>query len=149
MGVLAVAIPLVFAALAESGKSGMSARAETRSTWIIPACLSEIRASRAGRPQYFSATTTGQQIPAGGELWALAFSPEGRPIGKISQALYTRGLRELDGQTIGYIATLSATTAMPAITEPVSLLRARISLEYPPSAPATKRQKLDFFSRIP
>lgn len=149
MGVLAVAIPLVFAALAESGKSGMSARAETRSTWIIPACLSEIRASRAGLPQYFSATTTGQQFPAADGLWALAFSPDGRSLGKLSQALYNKGTRELDGQVIGYIATLSATTPTPASTEPVPLLRARISLEYPPTAPAAKRQKLDFYSRIP
>ncbi|MEX1049166.1 MAG: hypothetical protein WED15_06540 [Akkermansiaceae bacterium] len=149
MGVLAVAIPLGFAALAESGRSGMSARAETRSSWIIPACLYEIRASRAGRPQYFSATTTGQEFPADDELWALAFSPEGRPLGKLSQALYNKGTRELDGQIIGYIATLSATIPTPPTTEPVPLLRARISLEYPPTAPSTKRQKLDFYSRIP
>lgn len=148
MGVLAVAIPLVFAALAESGKSGVSAEAETRSTWIIPACLAEIRASRAGRPQYFTATLVGQEFPSG-DVWALAFSPEGRALGKVTKALYDKGIRELDGQKIGYIAALSASAPLPAPAGPVPLLRARISLEYPPAAPAAKRQKLDFYTRIP
>lgn len=148
MGVLAIAIPLVFAALAESGKSGMSAAAETRSTWIVPACLAEIRASRAGRPQFFTATGVGEEFPAG-DVWALAFSPEGRPLGRVAKALYDKGIQDLDGQRIGYIATLSATTPVPAPAGPVPLLRARISLEYPPAAPAAKRQKLDFYTRIP
>ena len=39
MGTLAIAIPLVFGAIAESGKSSMSSEAETRSTWIIPTCM--------------------------------------------------------------------------------------------------------------
>lgn len=148
MAVLAVAIPLVFAALAESGKSGISAAAETRSTWIIPACLSEIRASRAGLPQFFSATSVGEEFPSS-DVWAIAFSPEGRPLGKVPKALYDTGVQELDGQRIGYIAALSATTPVPAPSGPVPMLRARISLEYPPAAPAAKRQKLDFFTRIP
>jgi Tfp pilus assembly protein PilV len=59
IGVLAVAIPLVYGALAEGGKSGLSSQAETRSTWMIPACIDEIHASRQGRSLYFSATAIG------------------------------------------------------------------------------------------
>lgn len=150
MGVLAVAIPLVFGSLAESGKSGLSARAETRSTWIIPACVEEIRASRAGWPQYFTASTVGHPFPPAGEVWSLAFSPEGRPLGKISKAFYDTGMREINGQRIGYLTALSA--IIPAPSPPdgsVPMLRARISLEYPPGAPAAKREKLNFYTRIP
>lgn len=148
MGVLAVAIPLVFGALAESGKSGMSSEAETRSTWIVPTCMDEIQASREGRPQYFTATTTGQIFPPAGDVWALAFSAEGRPIGKISKTVYDKGTKELDGQTVRYLATLSSATSNTAPgTTP--MLRTLITLEYPSALPVAKRQKLEFFTRIP
>jgi type II secretory pathway pseudopilin PulG len=148
MGVLSVAIPLVFGALAESGKSSMSSEAETRSTWIVPACMEEILASREGKPQFFTATTVGQVFPPAGEVWALAFSAEGKPIGKISKSVYDKGTKELNGQTVRYIATLdSASTTTPAGAIP--MLRARITLEYPSALPVAKRQKLEFYTRIP
>lgn len=148
MGVLAVAIPLVFGALAESGKSGMSSEAETRSTWMVPACMEEIQASRAGKPRFFTPTTTGQTFPPAGDVWALAFSPEGKPIGKLSKAVYDKGTKELENQPVRYIASISsATTTTPTGATP--MLRARISLEYPATSPAAKRQKLEFYTRIP
>ncbi len=148
MGVLAVAIPLVFGALAESGKTGISAEAETRSTWMVPACMEEIQASRDGRPQFFTATTAGQIFPPAGEVWALAFSPEGKPIGKLSKAIYDKGTREIDGKPVRYIASLSSKTpTIPSGATP--MLSLRISLEYPATSPVAKRQKLEFYSRIP
>lgn len=146
MGVLAVAVPLVFGALAESGKSGLSSEAETRSTWMVPICMQEIEASRAGKPRYFTTTKVNEAFPPGGDVWALAFSAEGRPLGKMSKSLYDKGATTLDGQTIRYIASLSAAPVAGAV--PV-MSRARISLEYPSGAPATKRQKLEFYTRIP
>lgn len=148
MGVLAVAIPLVFGALAESGKSGMSSEAETRSTWIVPACMEEILASREGRPQFFTATVVGQVFPPSGEVWALAFTPEGKPIGKLTKGIYDKGTKELSGQTVRYIASISSATATSS-SGVTPLLRTRISLEYPASAPVAKRQKLEFYTRIP
>ncbi len=148
MGVLAVAIPLVFGALAESGKSGMSAEAETRSTWIVPACMEEIQASRDGRPQFFTRTTVGQMFPPAGEVWALAFSPEGKPVGTLSTTVYDKGVREIGGKPVRYIASLSSKTpATPSGASP--MLSLRISLEYPASSPAANRQKLEFYTRIP
>jgi Tfp pilus assembly protein PilV len=156
MGILAVAIPLVFGALAESGKSGVSSEAETRSTWIVPACMEEILASREGRPQFFTATTVGQVFPPAGEVWALAFSPEGKtlvspegkPLSKLTKTESDQGIKEIDGQPVRYIASISSatTTTPPGLTP---LLRTRISLEYPSTAPVAKRQKLEFFTRIP
>lgn len=148
VGVLSVAIPLVFGALAESGKSALSSEAETRSTWIIPACMEEIQASRDGRPQFFTATAVGKTFPPDGDVWALAFSADGKPVGKVGKAAYDKGAREINGKPVLYIANLSSETEVPA-TGPTPMLRTRVSLEYPASSPATKRQKLEFFTRIP
>ena len=148
MGVLAVAIPLVFGALAESGKSGLSSEAETRSTWIIPACMEEIQASRAGKPQYFTATTVGQIFPPAGEVWVLGFSEEGKPVGKVDKAVYDKGAKEIGGKSVRYLVSLSAATITP-LTGATPMLSLRMSLEYPATAPVAKRQKLEFYARLP
>lgn len=150
VGVMAVAIPLVFGALAESGKSNFSAEAETRSTWIIPACMEEIRASREGRPQFFSPTTIGQSFPPAADVWALAFSPEGKPIGKVSKGQFEKGIKELNGQRILYLASLKASpqAAGKAVGNP-KMLEVQVTLEYPSGTPLARRQKIDFFTRIP
>lgn len=148
VGVLAVAIPLVFGTLAESGKSGLASQAETRSTWIIPACMDEIRASREGRPQFFTPTVTGQVFPPSGEVWALAFSADGQAVGRLSKALYDSGARELDGKAVRYIATMSS-AAVTATSGTTPMLRVKLFLEYPASQKAEKRAKLDFHTRIP
>lgn len=148
MGVLAVAIPLVFGALAEGGKSGMASEADTRSTWIVPSCMEEILASREGRPQFFTATVVNEIFPPTGDVWALAFSPEGKAIGKITKAVYDKGTKELDGKPVRYIAALSS-EKIPTPAGVTPMLRARISLEFPSTSPANKRQKLDFYTRIP
>ncbi len=155
MGVLAVAIPLVFGALAESGKSTMSSVLETRSAWIVPACMDEIRASRDGRPQFFTATTAGQAFPPIGDVWALVFSPEGKALGKITKSVYDSGTKDFNGQPVRYIATLSATAIVLTNAENTlkpgapPMMRGSISLEYPAGAPAAKRQKLGFNTRLP
>ena len=148
MGVLAVAIPLVFGAIAESGRSNISSEAETRSTWIVPTCLEEIQASRDGMSKYFIATKTGETFPATGDVWALVFSPEGKVVGKIDKSTYDKGAREMGGKAISYIASLSATKPTTTTTSPV-ILNVLVRLEYPAGAPATKRQKIDFYTHIP
>jgi hypothetical protein len=148
IGVLAVAIPLVFGALFEAGKSNVSSEAETRSTWIVPACMDEILASREGKPQFFTATAVGQTFPPPGEIWALAFSPEGKPVGEITQSDYAKGLKEQNGQSIRYVATL-ASAATTTQAGAIPMLRAHITLEYPSSLPLAKREKLHFYTRIP
>ena len=148
VGVMAVAVPLVFGALAESGKSGMSSEAETRSTWMVPLCMDEIRASREGRSEFFTPTLTGQTFPPGGDVWVLAFSQDGKPVGKVSKALYDKGAKELNGEKIYYLTSMSS-SALATQTGSPTMLRAKITMEYPAGAPAAKRQKLDFFTRIP
>lgn len=148
MGVLAVAIPLVFGALAESGKSNLSSEAETRSTWIVPACMAEIQASREGASRFFAATRAGETFPPGGGVWALAYSADGKLVGKIEKAAYDQGVKEINGQPVRYIASLSSAQPVPATAPPV-MLNVRVSLEYPSGTPAAKRRKLEFHTRIP
>jgi hypothetical protein len=148
VGVMAVAVPLVFGALAEAGKSGSAAQAETRAPWIVRTCVEEIQASREGRPRYFTSTTTGQQFPPPGDVWAIAFSADGKPVGKFPKSLYDRGAKELDGKPVRYIAVLSATT-QPPVAHSTPMLKTRITLEYPATAPAERRAKLHFHTRIP
>jgi Tfp pilus assembly protein PilV len=148
VGVLAVAIPLVFGTIAEAGRTGSNAEAETRSTWILPLCVEEIQASRDGKSRIFPATKPGQAFPTAGDVWALAFADDGSLVGKLTKSDYDQGLRELDGKPVRYIASMSAAqTAHQSGTTP--MLRMQISLEYPASARAAKRAKIDFHSRIP
>lgn len=143
VGVMAVAVPLVFGAITEAGKSGVSSTAETRSTWIVPACMEEIRASREGRPLFFNATTPGQPIPPAGDVWALGFSADGKPVGRLPNVLHEQGAKELNGVPIRYIASIRA------LPDSGTLLKTRISIEYPAAAPENKRSKLDFHTCIP
>jgi hypothetical protein len=147
VGVMSVAIPLVFGAIAESGKSRIAAEAETRSTWVVPACLAEIHASREGKAQYFTTTTAGEAFPPGGEVWALGFSSAGKLIAKVDQAFYQKGIQELDGQAVRYLVALSAVPSPRNPTQP-EMMRVKIALEFPAASPATRRQKLDFYTRI-
>jgi len=145
MGILAVAVPLVFGSMAESGKSGASAEIETRSAWMIPTCLREIEDSRSGKPQYFTTTETGQAFPLENEIWALAFSDDGSCVDKISNNHYESGIKGLNGKSIRYLARISASEPEQAD----DMLELRITLEYPAVAPEGKRKTIDFHSRIP
>lgn len=148
VGILAVAVPLVLGTIAEAGKSTMASEAETRSTWMIEACMGEISASRDGRSPYFPATATGQSFPPAGDVWALAFSQDGKLIGKLPKSIYDKGGKELDGKPIRYIVELDAST--PASTPGgTAMLKTRISIQYPAAAPVAKRAKLDFHTLIP
>lgn len=147
MGVLAVAIPLVFAAIAASGKCSYSAESETRSTWIVAVCMEEIQASREGKPEFFTATSLAEIFPPTGDFWGLAFSFEGEPIAKITRSEYDKGIKEINGKPVRYLATLSAIQTSKKGINPV-ILRTSISLEYPSIAPISKRHKLEFYSHI-
>lgn len=147
MGVLALAIPLVFAAVAAAGNSGRSAEAETRASWIVPVCLREIDASRAGVSGYFPTTETGEAFPPSGKVWALGFSADGALAGVVEKEDYERGAAQIVAGPIRYIVSLTAEPMLPAAGP--ATLRMRISVEYPAAAPAGKRRSLEFLTRIP
>ncbi|MCX6877969.1 MAG: type II secretion system protein [Verrucomicrobia bacterium] len=148
MGVLAVALPLVFAVMARSGQSTAAAQAETRCAWIIPACLNEIEAAHAGNARFLPTLTRGQPFPAPGEVLALAFAADGRALGLADPEAYHRGLKNLADEPIRYLASIR-TQRSPAQPGGPPMLNLRLTLEYPSAAPVAKRQKLDFFTRLP
>jgi Tfp pilus assembly protein PilV len=148
MGVLAVAVPLVFAVIARSGQNAANARAETRSTWIIPACLNEIEAARTGASKLIPPRLPGQPFPADGQFLTIAFSEDGRPLGTIEQKAYATGIKTLADQPVRYLATIRTEPA-PAAPGVPPMLNLHLTLEHPAAAPAAQRRKIAFHSRIP
>lgn len=145
--VLALAVPLVFGTMGEAAKSGMASAAETRAAWIVAACLREIEASREGRSAVLPASSAGGEFPPAGDLWVLGFSRDGRMVGRVPKSGYEAGLREMDGMKVRYLARVSA-VAEAAGDGRMPMLRLKIGMEYPASAPAGKRAQLGFYSRI-
>ena len=156
VGVLAVAIPLVFGALAEAGRSGEQSGTDSRSTAILAECMGCVGRIRAQKPGWFEPAAAGVPFPPSGTVWALAFAEDGHLIGRVEKTDYENGLRELNGQSVRYLATLRA-TASPATVATGSLaaneaviqpLRLAISLEHPATAAASRRKVQVFHSLL-
>ena len=148
IGVLAVAVPLVLGALTEAGKCQWEARAETCSVGMVRACLDEMGASLDGCPQWLPSRRRAQVFPPPGEVWVLAFSREGQPIGILSRDRYEQGAREVDGKSVRYLAALAAST-VPARPGIPPLLRVQVSIEYPAISPRAQRAKIDYYTYLP
>ena len=147
LGVLAVAVPLVFGAIFQAGRSGVDAELDNRSTAIIPACLAAVERAREGRPGWFDPSPAGTAFPANGDVWALAFSEDGRVLGRLTKDEYEQGLKQKEGESVRYLATLSA-TPQSENPSPNSPLRLTITIEHPAIAPAQRRGQLEFHSSI-
>jgi hypothetical protein len=148
IGVLAVAVPLAFAVIAKSSQNSATARAETRCAWIIPACLDEIEAARTGSSKFIPLRVPGEPFPASGELLAIAFSEDGRPLGTVEQKAYDQGVKFVADEAVRYLVAIR-TTAAPQKAGSPPLLDLHLALEHPAAAPAAKRRKIDFHSRLP
>lgn len=147
MGVLAVAIPLVFGAIYEAGRSGGDAELDNRSASILPACMTAVERARDGVPGMFEASPAGSAFPADGETWALAFTEDGSLVGRVTKAQYENGLQVLEGETVRYLAALAA-VPQEEPSQPDSPLRLTITIEHPASLPANRRGCSEFHSTI-
>lgn len=146
VAVLAVAIPLVFAALAGAGKSATAAAAETASTWIVPACIAELEAARTGKSRYIPSIADQPSFPPPGEIRALSFSRHGELLGKLDPAEYDRGSPTAVPRPVFYLVRITASaTALPLAP---AVRAVQLTLEYPASAPASRRQKLHYYTHI-
>lgn len=149
VGVLAVAVPLVFATMAESGESGLAAQAETRSSWMVPACVEELQLAMKGRSAYLPEMMPSTDFPSAGGLVALAFSTEGAIAGKVSQGAYGSGLRDIEGKPAKYIVSMTGALPERKSDDMPQCLEVVITIEYPAAAPAARREKLEFHTRLP
>jgi type II secretory pathway pseudopilin PulG len=150
MGVLAVSVPLMFGVFAKSGESAAAAKAETRCNWIIPECMREIEAAREGKARFLPRREAGAAYPASGETLALAFSGDGRPLGKVPTRSYEAGIKALADEPVRYLVSIHSELAENKDRPDVPpMLNLRLTLEYPAAVPVRKRRTLDFHSRIP
>jgi Tfp pilus assembly protein PilV len=148
MGTLAVALPLVAAVMARAGQSSAAAQAESRSAWIIPACMQEIEAAHVGKSRALPTLARREPFPAPGQFLALAFAEDGRALGSVERDAYLTGTRGGGDKPVRYLVTIHCQAAAGP-PGPSRMRDLRLTLEYPSAAPATKRRKLDFHTRIP
>lgn len=148
MGVLAVAVPLVLGTMVQTGGSNLSAQAETRSSWIVQSCFEELQYAMRGQSQYLDPLKPGENFGTDTPL-ALGFSAEGGVLGKVNGISYSGGITDLERKPVRYIAVMSGERKKNEAGEETKGLEVKITLEYPAGAPSTKRQKIDFHTRIP
>lgn len=147
IGVLAVVAPLAIAALLRGGEGGTSARAETRAPVVVEACLTEIAAARDGRSQHLPALVPGQPFGTG-EVLCLAFRRDGVLLGPVAASTYESGILRVAEQDAAYLARLEGTleTERPGFPP---LLGVRVTVEHPAVAPALKRKRMEFLTKLP
>ena len=149
IGVLAVTVPMILAAIGESGRTGEASGAETRAPWMAAACFDELRAASLGRSEYFSATADGSVKPPADGIWALGFNRSGALVDQVSAEQYEAGTRDSGGRAIRFIARAHPAPAnSPTTNSSASLPAMRVTVEYPATAPANRRRTLDFHAHI-
>jgi type II secretory pathway pseudopilin PulG len=148
MGVLAVAVPLVLGAMAQTGGSNLAAQAETRSAWITRACFEELQCAMRGQSQYVQKLLPGEEFGTNNNV-LLCFGAEGGILGPLGATGYDGGVSTMAGEPARYIAVMSGEKERGVVQGESRGLKVKITIEYPSSAPVAKRQKLDFYTRIP
>jgi hypothetical protein len=147
LGVLAVAVPLVFAAMGEAGHTGHEAEHDNRSATILPLCLDAVERMRNGTPGCFDPCPAGSPFPPDGEIWALAFAGNGRLAGRVAKEPYQQGLRQLGGTEVAYLARLAAAPQADTSSNNQTL-RLTITIEHPANRPAAQRSRSTFQSSV-
>lgn len=145
IGVLAVVIPLVSAALGEAGRTIDDARLDSRSPTMVASCIEAIERARDGEPGCLPPYPASTSFAADGEICALAFTGEGSLLGRISMDEYEMGIRHLHRGEARYLAKLSAKPTSDTSTS-VRPLALTITLEHPASAPEALRTRSSFHS---
>jgi prepilin-type N-terminal cleavage/methylation domain-containing protein len=134
IAVLAVAVPLAFAAMSRAGSADAAARVDSLSPAITRACIDKFQArgkEAAQRPD---------SDPA---FIVMGFSMTGEPLGEIDPESYRSGCRQ-DGVT--YLARIEA-GAFEGPARPSRKLR--IVIEYPAAAGEGRRERLEYITALP
>jgi type II secretory pathway pseudopilin PulG len=147
IGVLAIVAPLALAAMLKSGEGGSAARAETRAPAIVESCLRELGFARDGGSDHLAPLQAGQPFGADTPL-CLAFGRDGSLLGAVEPAAYDRGIARVGNRDAYFLARLQGTTESTRTGFP-AMLEVTIAVEHPAVAPALKRRKLDFHTKLP
>lgn len=143
VGVLAVAVPLAFAAMTKASAVGSTARAETRAPAIAERCLLEVKAARRGESELLPALQPATSFPEPGQILALGFSRDGRVLGVVEKADFEAGLREqLEGESVSYLAGISGEFLNGEVT-------LTVSVEHPAVQKASSRSSVEFHTKLP
>lgn len=138
IGVLAVAIPLAFAAIVKAGEVGGNARAETRAPLIAEFVRTELELARRGESEVFERVEPDQPMA----VKALGFAPDGNYLGTLEGADYSGGRRKLDDKEIGFIVAVSG--------EPEDRgLLVTVKVEHPAVRSSTDRSAVAFHTLLP
>ncbi|MGB6221316.1 type IV pilus modification PilV family protein [Haloferula sp.] len=147
MGVLAVVIPLVLAAILKAGVTGSSARAETRAPAIADFCMVELRAAREGTSEYFPKVEAGAAFGSSGSFMGLGFGRDGAVLGDVTRAQFDEGLAEIGNEQVYYVARISGN--VDTTSREVDLVTVTVDVEYPATKSSDKRSKASFHTKLP
>jgi prepilin-type N-terminal cleavage/methylation domain-containing protein len=148
VGILAVMIPTVVAAMVAASRDSARARAENRAAGIVETCIQEVEAARTGRSAWLAPIPPVGAFPAAGHPAVLAFSEDGQALGRVKAEAYQEGLTRLDGKSVRYLARIEGKPE--TVRKDAESLRAlKITVEFPSGIPANRRRHLEFLSRIP
>jgi len=111
--------------------------------------MEELQLAMKGRSAYLPEMVPSKDFPNAGGLVAMAFSSEGAVAGKVEQGSYDSGLREVGGNPARYIVSMTGELPAKRNDDSPQCLAVVITIEYPAAAPAARRQKLEFHTRLP
>jgi len=138
LGVLAVVIPLSVAGIAGSMNSDAASRMDSMAASMVAACLEEWNAEQSkGGLAEEPVSSAGDE-----EVRVIGFASTGEPLGRVTAEDYQKGCRK--GGML-YLARLGNEPD----EESRPTRKVRVSVEFPAAAPADKRQRLEFFTRLP
>lgn len=132
LGVLAVAIPLSVAGIAGSTRSDSASRLDSMAASMTTACLGEWSAERNGEA---SPAFEGSE-----EIRVVGFASTGESLGKVEAEDYQKGCRK---------SGMMYLVRVESADENGFARKVRVSIEFPAVAVAEKRQRLEFFTRLP
>ena len=143
VGVLAIAVPLAFAAMTKATSVGSSARAETRAPAIAERCLLEVKAAQKGESAFLPPIEPAVSFPGEGDVMALGFSREGRILGVVAKEDFQAGLREkMGGEDVDYVARITGRFDDPELT-------LTVRVEYPAVKKEASRSGVGFHTKLP
>ena len=144
LGVLAVTLPLAMALLTRSSQTSAATRAEDQLGTVVSACRMEARAARIGQSRFLPDTSSGQPLVPPGTLVAIACSATGRLIDPIDRETYLRGSPPGPAAP-AFVVTLRVLP--PVVPGRPAMLR--VAMEYPSTAPASRRAEIRCLTGIP